>query len=332
MMEIKRPFQQDCLKPSEDVTVSDLQYLSQMILADQKAAVNGGMRKKIRKKNSFLASKRDSLFIPTKSIEAPGSSFKMSKRDSFLIASELLGFRASNEVFDEQTLDDIQEPLFNESSTRSSVHVTDKISKRDSFLVTMENLEYPKLDNTKRRVSQLLLSELLDTDKLSELDAKALIPMTPTSQMIGVQCENGRKRKLARQNSSLTFTEGDIFKKANENDEHNPSKKKKFSFYGTNHVSLPKPDLNLSSAIESSCEKSVESENNKVPNSIAKNPSNTLISLCQAMKSSEESQTRIHLWDKKMGLRRSHSKTMRNSMRSREKLLKFCSNQILMTL
>jgi len=62
MMEIKRPFQQDCLKPSEDVTVSDLQYLSQMILADQKAAVNGGMRKKIRKKKFFSGFKKGLSF------------------------------------------------------------------------------------------------------------------------------------------------------------------------------------------------------------------------------------------------------------------------------
>lgn len=48
-----------------------------------------------------------------------------------------------------------------------------------------------------------------------------------------------------------------------------------------------------------------------------------------AMRSSAASQVRIHAWDKKMGLRRSHSKTMRNSMKSRNKLQNFLSEQML---
>jgi hypothetical protein len=39
-----------------------------------------------------------------------------------------------------------------------------------------------------------------------------------------------------------------------------------------------------------------------------------------AMDKSVESQQDIHAWDRKMGLKRSHSKTMRLSMRSRKKL------------
>ncbi|KAG7356246.1 hypothetical protein IV203_000932 [Nitzschia inconspicua] len=39
-----------------------------------------------------------------------------------------------------------------------------------------------------------------------------------------------------------------------------------------------------------------------------------------AMDSSAKSQQDIHDWDRKMGLKRSHSKTMRLSMRSRKKL------------
>ena len=39
-----------------------------------------------------------------------------------------------------------------------------------------------------------------------------------------------------------------------------------------------------------------------------------------AMTQSHKSQQAIHEWDKKMGLKRSHSKTMRLSMRSRKKL------------
>ena len=41
---------------------------------------------------------------------------------------------------------------------------------------------------------------------------------------------------------------------------------------------------------------------------------------CAAMAQSHKSQQAIHDWDKKMGLKRSHSKTMRQTMRSRKKL------------
>jgi hypothetical protein len=45
-----------------------------------------------------------------------------------------------------------------------------------------------------------------------------------------------------------------------------------------------------------------------------------LTALDGAMAKSQESQQRIHDWDKKMGLKRSHSKTMRLSSRSRKKI------------
>ena len=45
-----------------------------------------------------------------------------------------------------------------------------------------------------------------------------------------------------------------------------------------------------------------------------------LVNLSDTMAKSQKSQQDIHDWDKKMGLKRSHSKTMRLSMRSRKKL------------
>ena len=45
-----------------------------------------------------------------------------------------------------------------------------------------------------------------------------------------------------------------------------------------------------------------------------------MVSLADVMEKSQKSQQDIHDWDKKMGLKRSHSKTMRLSMRSRKKL------------
>lgn len=47
---------------------------------------------------------------------------------------------------------------------------------------------------------------------------------------------------------------------------------------------------------------------------------NNLIAFVSAMENSRKSQQEIHAWDRKMGLKRSHSKTMRMTMRSRKKL------------
>ena len=46
------------------------------------------------------------------------------------------------------------------------------------------------------------------------------------------------------------------------------------------------------------------------------------------MEQSQDSQQKIHDWDRKMGLKRSHSKTMRLSSRSRKQLRKFTQKDI----
>merc|ERR1712154_257393 len=46
----------------------------------------------------------------------------------------------------------------------------------------------------------------------------------------------------------------------------------------------------------------------------------TMETFARSMAISQESQQSIHDWDKRMGLKRSHSKTMRLSSRSRKKL------------
>lgn len=51
-------------------------------------------------------------------------------------------------------------------------------------------------------------------------------------------------------------------------------------------------------------------------------------SFIAAMEKSMKSQQDIHDWDRKMGLKRSHSKTMRLSMRSRKRLRKIVVNKI----
>ena len=54
----------------------------------------------------------------------------------------------------------------------------------------------------------------------------------------------------------------------------------------------------------------------------------SLEELASAMEKSAKSQQDIHNWDKKMGLKKSHSKTMRLSTRSRKKLLSSCRREI----
>jgi len=55
----------------------------------------------------------------------------------------------------------------------------------------------------------------------------------------------------------------------------------------------------------------------------------TIVRFLGTMKSTRRSQMKIHQWDKKMGLRRSHSKTMRNSMKTRKKLQKMFGKRLL---
>lgn len=55
---------------------------------------------------------------------------------------------------------------------------------------------------------------------------------------------------------------------------------------------------------------------------------NTYQVFASAMEKSAKSQQDIHDWDKKMGLKRSHSKTMRMTMRSRKKLRNLIKKQL----
>jgi len=53
-----------------------------------------------------------------------------------------------------------------------------------------------------------------------------------------------------------------------------------------------------------------------------------LAKIASAMEASQTSQQNIHDWDKKFGLKRAHSKTMRESCRSRKKVLDFLKGEI----
>ena len=318
------------------------------------------VRNRIRRKNSFLfkakISKKDSFLIALSSIEAPGPNLRKCKRNSFLIASELLSFEKGNEKFEEPGQKILDDP-FKLSSTRS------KSSRRDSFLLSMDNLEFSKLDNSKKYDSQLFLSELLDlnlfedtnqkglhnTRSLDGSDSNSLHNETFTfhkseaskrrnsflkiSRAFDVKRNNDKKKK--KRSSLIACFDTDFSKPINQDgSDLQKRKRRRLSAIYIKTASSPKPVVEPNRTVQEDFvpKNNFENENDEGLSSSNQNPSSKLISFCQAMRSSEESQTRIHNWDKKMGLRRSHSKTMRNSMRSRKKLLNFCSNQIFQSL
>lgn len=305
-------------------------------------------RNRIRKKNSFLItakiSKKDSFLYALSSIEAPGSNPRKCKRNSFLIASKILSAGTGNAEFDMPALSDSIN-----ASTMSAKNRSGMVSKRDSFLLTMDRLDFPDSDNFEKYDSQLFLSELADLDIFEDLNQKGFhnsrnnhnetftLPKSKCSRRRSsflkisgaFDIKHSKERNMKKRTSFVACLDTDFSKPFNQygTDLHS-RKKRRLSAVLINQVSAPKPYYEINMFTE----KNFEHESNQVLQSLDQNPSSTLISFCQSMKSSEDSQTLIHNWDKKMGLRRSHSKTMRNSMRSRNQLLKFCSNQIFKSL
>lgn len=94
-------------------------------------------------------------------------------------------------------------------------------------------------------------------------------------------------------------------------------------------LETPVPDLLHSS--EESEEKENKEANEKSQPTVKVDPEKlqtTFTSFHKAMEISQQSQQSIHDWDRKMGLKRSHSKTMRQSMRSRKRLRTFFKKEI----
>lgn len=103
--------------------------------------------------------------------------------------------------------------------------------------------------------------------------------------------------------------------------------------FGTTMENVPPPQVSLPK--QQRAKQQQQPSNHKKgdgqPSLIIGNPKETkkkLMSLSTAMEKSQQSQQDIHDWDRKMGLKRSHSKTMRLSMRSRKKLRAMLKKQI----
>jgi hypothetical protein len=88
-----------------------------------------------------------------------------------------------------------------------------------------------------------------------------------------------------------------------------------------------------SSSSQPADEKKAEKESSEPQDKSSSSSSTTtatkgLAQFASAMEASQTSQQNIHDWDKKFGLRRAHSKTMRESCRSRKKVLDFLKREI----
>ena len=101
------------------------------------------------------------------------------------------------------------------------------------------------------------------------------------------------------------------------------------SQYVTKDIDMEVGEATIESEIHESVgegiEGSAESDQAKVDPAQAKS---LMEAFRSAMEKSQKSQQSIHDWDRKMGLKRSHSKTMRLSTRSRKKLRTVFKNEI----
>lgn len=289
------------------------------------------------------------------------SNYSLPKRSSFLIASEILGIdqdyhgQSSNDVF--------EEPKQGKYSRRNSLLFPGKISKRDSFIFNAESLDLSGLTSQGRRNSLLFASEFLglhrdqpetsnNDDFADSIPRKELFDTLPKYEPIkgftgkmskrdsfifaGEAFDLPRLTPSQRRNSLLLAKE--ILGLKDDSDKGKNKRSAEVSPIQVDYDSIPPQKKRRLSTITTSVNTHFSS--NQTPNTweleqpkspattITQNVCGKLISFAQAMKSSERSQIRIHDWDKQMGLRRSHSKTMRNSMRSRKRLLNYCSSEL----
>jgi len=105
----------------------------------------------------------------------------------------------------------------------------------------------------------------------------------------------------AKESNPTTDVEGDTGTISFGFSEYNPDLDKSY------------PDRTNSGASEGTSESWVESEESRL----------VISSFLEAMKKTQDSQQQIYNWDRKMGLKKSHSKTMRNSRKSRAKIKEF---------
>mmetsp|Transcript_10389 Transcript_10389/g.14888 ORF Transcript_10389/g.14888 Transcript_10389/m.14888 type:complete len:319 (+) Transcript_10389:102-1058(+) len=112
------------------------------------------------------------------------------------------------------------------------------------------------------------------------------------------------------------------------NDEHNSDKVEvaKPQSCGYNRIEYPDSDDEDYGVVVEDVDDSGEYERiNRI-----KEITETVDSFESSMEAAQKSQQKIHDWDRKMGLKRSHSKTMRLSSRSRRKLRQICKEDLLL--
>ena len=310
------------------------------------------------RRNSLLVagriSKHNSLVSGTNSNNLSVKT-KMQRRDSFLVAKDILGLHKDSKRKEKK----------GKRSRRNSLLINNKAQRRNSFVFAFDSLDLPEIKAKDRRNSLLLASKILglqnevgdkNVAQNSVLNWKNLSlkerrnSLLLASKIMGLQSskestpsvtnkalceENSLEKKKRKSNPILDILDSSmssisISHECNSGDRPRKRIKRRLSVLNAlrydpiSSKHIPKNSLAFQLPI---LPKKVENCESNVT-SIAQSACSKLLSLGQAMKSSEESQIRIHDWDRKMGLRRSHSKTMRNSMRSRKRLLQVCSGAV----
>ena len=328
----------DLLSPnfSEEPIFLDIEALSRVLFGENRLSSEPQQRR--RRRGSLLmtnkVSKRDSFLLDVASLDFLESSNVKTRRNSLLSIADASIRDEDKDLSDFLEVLDVledQETKQKTSSRRNSLVHVGKMSRRDSFLTSLESIELPKLTSKQRSdFSSLVVTELIGNDskhvgidsskKFSRRNSLFLADQAPKRRRAPAQEDefsSKSKKRKSKRNSFLCCFDSDL-------PAVTPTKKRKLSSKSKSSV-LPTNPLTVNVP-------TVKKLDEETPSQDAQSSFGKFLSLCQAMKSSEESQIRIHDWDRKMGLRRSHSKTMRNSMRSRKELLKFCSSQLFMTL
>ena len=329
----------DLLSPgfSAEPIFLDIEALSRVLLGENKMT-SEPLQQRRRRRSSLLmtgkVSKRDSFLLDIGSLDFLESNSVKTRRNSLLSITDTSIRDEEKDLSDFLEVLDVLEDHETKqkiSSRRNSLLHGGKMSRRDSFLSTLESFELPKLTSKQRSdFSSLVVSKLLGNDskndgidrskKLSRKNSLYLADQVPKLGKDPTKEDESSlksKKRMRKRNSFLSCFDSDLPAVA-------PTKKRKLCSNSKSSALSTNPlSVNVSA---------VKGVHEETPSQDAQSSFGKFLSLCQAMKSSEESQIRIHDWDRKMGLRRSHSKTMRNSMRSRKELLKFCSSQLFMTL
>jgi len=252
--------------------------------------IKNGQERPFRKNSLLVAGKisRRNSLLPS-GLNDLSDITKMQRRNSFLLALEILGT-------DSEIPNDGKR---GKPSRRNSLIFNNGIPKRDSFIMSIDSFDLRRFASKEKQASSSLASKTFEGGKRKSNSIIDFLDSRFSEISFSDMSNADIRRKKMKRRSTIV------------------QNKKNSEWISKRIPDSIHPPVSIIQKIED-----IECETTSVT------AYRKIFSLGQAMKSSEKSQTTIHEWDKKMGLRRSHSKTMRNSMRSRKLLLQVCSREM----